>query len=222
MKPNDLVSAVKDPAAWRLQSIAMRRAADTLWEKYEQTVLAAVGGGVANDNLFEVALQFMQSAKLLYGLALETAFKSAIVENNPQDIDLRLSMNGLGEITEVEVKSLGVPGAKGHDLESLAEKVGVFGVKFEAILVDVKAKDAFRQICRHLGEMVIWRGRYPAPMRSFDPLIYDPAIPMSALNHYMRDWLDPMLDELLVELDDKEAVLAASKSLPDMKAPPPG
>jgi hypothetical protein len=190
----------------------MRRAADTLWEKHEQTVLAAVGSGVVNDALFDVAMQFMQSAKLLYGLALETAFKAAIVANNPADIDLRLSMNGLGEITDVEVKSLGVSGAKGHDLESLAEKVGVFSGKFEGTLVDAKSKDAFRQICRHLGEMVIWRGRYPAPMRSFDPLVYDPTIPMSALNHYMRDWLDPMLDALDIDVGDIEDAQLASNS----------
>jgi hypothetical protein len=199
MKPTELISAVKDPSAWKLQSSIMRRSAEVLWDKFSTTILESMKTGIADDELFEVALNYMQTCKLLYGLALETALKATIVANAPQDIDLRVRMNGLGELTEVEVKSLGVPSGQGHDLLALAEKAGLFGPCFEFLLVDAASKNALKQICRHLGEIVVWRGRYPAPMRSFDPIELDPTIPQVSLGHYMRDWLDPIFDALDVE-----------------------
>ena len=197
MKPDDLISAVKDPDAWRLQSSAMRRSAEALWDKFSETVLVTMGAGVTDDALFDVSLQYMQTSKLLYGLALETAFKALIVASSPQDIDLLVSMDGTDKLNDVEVRSLGVPSSKGHDLVALAEKAGIFGPAFDCILVDARGKDAFRKICRHLSEMVVWRGRYPAPMRSFDPIELDPTIPTVVIGHYMRDC--PMLDAMGVE-----------------------
>lgn len=199
MKPADLISAVRDPSAWKMQSSIMRKSAEVLWDKFATTVLDSMKTGIADDALFETALNYMQTCKLLYGLALETALKAAIVEREPQDIDLRISMNGLGELTEVEVKSLGVPNGKGHDLLSLAEKAGLFDGSYEFLLVDTLSKNAMKQICRHLGEMVVWRARYPAPMRSSDPIELDLAIPRVSLGHYMRDWLDPIFDALDIE-----------------------
>lgn len=199
MKPADLISAINDPSAWKAQSSITRKSAEVLWEKFATTVLDSMKTGIADDALFEVALNYMQTCKLLYGLALETALKAAIVEKEPQDIDFRVSMNGLGELTEVEVKSLGVPNGKGHDLLSLAEKAGLFGASYEFLLVDTFSRNAIKQICRDLGEMVVWRGRYPAPMRSSNPIELDPTIPRVSLGHYMRDWLDPIFDALDIE-----------------------
>jgi hypothetical protein len=54
-----------------------------------------------------------------------------------------------------------------------------------------------RNICRDLGEVVLWRGRYPVPLASAKPLQFEPNAPQLAVAYYMRDWLDPVLDALL-------------------------
>lgn len=53
----------------------MRKSAEVLWDKFATTVLDSMKTGIADDALFEVALGYVQTCKLLYGLALETALK---------------------------------------------------------------------------------------------------------------------------------------------------
>lgn len=174
----------------------MRISAEALWERFEHALIESVKGGVVNDEVFDIALGYMQSSKLLYGLALENALKAEIVEINPEDIELKIQQDGAGKTTRAHIKSLGV--SNGHDLIALAEKAGIFGPKFSTILIDERSAFAFREVCRHLMEMVVWQGRYPVPMSSKEPVIFDRSLPSSLQNHYIRDMLDPMLDALQI------------------------
>jgi hypothetical protein len=74
---------------------------------------------------------------------------------------------------------------------------GIFTDAFGDALKIESDKDAVRNICRDLGEVVVWRGRYPVPMESFEPIQLNPNVSSRALGHYLRDWLDPVLDVLL-------------------------
>ncbi len=196
MRPEDLIRNVRDPSAWRRESSIMRFSAEALWERFEHALIASIKDRVVNDELFEVALGYMQSSKLLYGLALENAFKAEIVERNPDDIELKVQQDGAGQATRAHIKSLGVQ--NGHDLVALAEKAGIFDERFSNILVDERNAFAFREICRHLMEMVVWQGRYPVPMSSKEPVLFDRSLPSVLQNHYIRDMLDPVLDALKI------------------------
>ncbi|AQR69862.1 hypothetical protein BZG29_17165 [Janthinobacterium sp. LM6] len=190
----------------------MRISAEALWEQFEHALIESVKGGVVNDEVFDIALGYMQSSKLLYGLALENALKAEIVEINPEDVELKIQQDGAGKPTRAHIKSLGV--SNGHDLIALAEKAGIFGPKFSTILIDARSAFAFREVCRHLMEMVVWQGRYPVPMTSKEPVIFDRSLPSSLQNHYIRDILDPMLDALQILSRDMPLSLPTIEQLP--------
>jgi len=152
---------------------------------------------------FEEALEAFDASKLLYGLTFETALKAWIVEYFPSKIEIRVAMDGKGEATHAELRAVGVPTSSGHNLLALAEAADLFGEHFSAIIRTDDDRRAVRNICRDLGEVVLWRGRYPVPLASSPPMKLDPHAPSLAIAHYMRDWLDPVLDALLTKSEGK-------------------
>jgi hypothetical protein len=190
----------KDPAAWRKHARALRRSADVTWVEFER-ILVASAAGISEGNyetVFEEALEAFDTAKLLYGLAFETALKAWIIQHFPSKIEIRVAMDGKGEATHAELRAIGVPTSSGHNLLALAEAAELFGERFGDLLRTDGDRRALRNICRDLGEVVLWRGRYPVPLATSDPLKLDPHAPQLAVAHYIRDWLDPVLDALLL------------------------
>jgi hypothetical protein len=189
----------KDPSAWRKQARALRRSADVLWGEFER--LLVVGAASAkeskNEEEFEKALETFDASKLLYGLTFETALKAWIVEHFPSKIEIRVAMDGKGEAIHAELRAVGVPTSSGHNLLALAEAADLFGERFGGVIRTDGDRRAVRNICRDLGEVVLWRGRYPVPLTSSEPIKLDAHAPRLAVAHYMRDWLDPVLDALL-------------------------
>jgi len=53
---------------------------------------------------------------------------------------------------------------------------------------------ALRNILKHLSEVVYWSGRYPVPIKSGEEFQPTADLPVVALGHYLRDWVDPVLD----------------------------
>jgi len=189
----------KDVEAWRKHARALRRSAQILWQEFERSLLFAVQAGSSKGtepNLDE-ALETFETTKLLYGLALETALKAWIIEHKPSEIEIKVTMDGNGEAKQAELKNIGVPSSQGHNLLALAEVAGLFTSTFASTLITDSDRDTMRSICRDLGEVVVWRGRYPVPLASFAPLKLNPNVTKKALAHYLRDWLDPVLDTLL-------------------------
>ena len=145
----------------------------------------------------EFAIEAVETAKLLYGLALETALKAWLIEHAPSKIEIRMTMAGDGSATHAELRSFGIHPNQGHNILALADAAGVFGPQFSHVWKTDSDIANMKTIFRDLGEVVVWRGRYPVPMASFDPVMHDPKVPFTALAHYFRDWLDPLLDALL-------------------------
>ncbi|WP_411879764.1 hypothetical protein [Polaromonas sp. YR568] len=193
------VEKSRDPEAWRKHARALRRSADVLWKEFERALLdgAVSSFESKSERNLDEALELFETTKLLYGLTLETALKAWIVEYFPSKIEIRVAMDGKGEATQAELRAVGVPTSSGHNLLALAEAAGLFGEKFESIMGSEGDRRAMRNICRDLGEVVLWRGRYPVPLASFEPLKLDSNVPNVAVAHYIRDWLDPVLDALL-------------------------
>lgn len=175
-----------------------------LWEEFVRVLADESAAAIRNntESNFDTALEAFETTKLFYGLTLETALKAWIVEHFPAKIEVRVVMDGRGEATHAELRAIGVPTSSGHNLLALAEAADLFGERFQSIIRTEDDRRAMRNICRDLGEVVLWRGRYPVPLVSAEPMTLDPHAPRLALAHYMRDWLDPILDALLQDKDE--------------------
>lgn len=203
MIASEFIERSRDPSAWRKHAKALRRSADLLWEEFTRVVGEEAATAIQNktEPNFAAAIEALETTKLLYGLALETALKAWIVEHVPSKIEVRLTMDGKGEATYAELRAIGVSTSNGHNLLALAETAELFGERFQSVVRTEDDKRVIRNICRDLAEVVLWRGRYPVPLTSAEPMKLDPKAPGRALAHYMRDWLDPVLDEMLREED---------------------
>ena len=200
MRATQFVEKSLDARAWRKQSRALRRSADVLWDDFSVILtIDAVAWKKNNEYDFSPAIEALETTKFLYGLALETALKAWLIENFPEKIEILLSISGDGSAKHAELKSFGVAPNQGHNILVLAEAAGVFRPDFDSVIKSNQDIAAIKNIFRDLGEVVVWRGRYPVPMSSREPLSMDPKAPEAALAHYLRDWLDPILDKLLTE-----------------------
>jgi hypothetical protein len=205
MRATDFIKNANDPQAWLKHSKALRHSASVLWEEFAAaTFKAAKLEEAASRAQMERAQEILETSKLMYGLALETALKAWIIEHAPEKIEVRVSMHGDGVATHAEIRTLGVPTSSGHNLLALAEVAGLFGDQFSTVLVNDSDRKVFKNICRDLGEVVVWRGRYPIPLSSYDPIQFDRSVPLVALAHYMRDFLDPVLNALLNDTSSSE------------------
>jgi hypothetical protein len=202
MQAETFIEKSRSPQAWRKHSRALRRSANVLYDDFVAVLAESIKeaktlGEIADHDR---AIEAIETAKLLYGLALETALKAWIIEHKPSQIEIRITIDGSGEAKHAELKSFGVNGNQGHNLYALADVAGIFeGVTFAHVLKTESDRDVFRAICKDLGQVVVWRGRYPVPMASFEPQPLTKGVPWKSYVHYMRDWLDPMLDALLAE-----------------------
>lgn len=199
MQAAEFLNKSTAPEAWLKHARALRRSADAIWLQFEAALEADVAEALRLNVEIELesSIETLEIAKLLYGLSFETALKARIIQTKPEDIEVRVTVNGSGTAMHAEIRSVGVPVSQGHNLLALAEVAGIFEEGFAHVLKVESDRDAMRNICRDLGEVVLWRGRYPVPLASFEPMQLNPKVSQKALAHYLRDWLDPVLDELL-------------------------
>jgi hypothetical protein len=212
---SEFIERSRDPSAWRKHAKALRWSANLLWEEFTRVVTEEVSTAFQSKtepNLV-ASIEALETAKLLYGLTLETALKAWIIEHVPSKIELRVTMDGKGEATHAELKTIGVPASNGHNLLALAETAELFGERFRTVIPTENDERMMRNICRDLAEVVLWRGRYPVPLASAAPIKLDPNAPGRGLAHYMRDWLDPVLDALL-ENEDGEVQASGRPQAP--------
>ncbi len=152
-------------------------------------------GGV--DKKIFRALEHLLLAQMLYGLALETAFKAHLLATQPTTVDLQISSDGAGNLRNVEIREFGVSLREGHNLLKLAEQVGVFYRGAGALFQEDSDLRATREILIHLTEVVMWSARYPVPTRSTIGHVKPGDVPGKVYGHYIRDWVDPILDRYL-------------------------
>ena len=205
MNADELLALGTDSAAWFAKSVSLRRSADALWDAFSQAVLKwtplAKAQSAEATKAWDQANDYLIAAKMLYGLSAETAFKAAIIRDHPADVEFRLVADGSGHIQHVELRQLGVSMGAGHDWVRLADQAGLFrSGKGELSQVDSDYR-AIRAILEDLGEVVVWSGRYPIPLRSGQQRPISPDVPGVAFGHYLRDWLDTVLDFYHLALD---------------------
>jgi hypothetical protein len=205
MNAQDFLANVSDPSQWLRKSTDLRASADRLWETFFEALVLSVRerhlqGRHRDEAKWEEATGYLNSAKLLYGLALETAFKAHILRTQPESIELRMSADGTGTVQQVEVKQFGTGMSSAHNLVVLAERAGLFRRGHGEIFPVDSDYRAVRELLQHLSDVVLWSGRYPVPIRSGDEWQPPKDVPLKAFFHYLRDWTDPILDHYQVPL----------------------
>jgi hypothetical protein len=185
--------------AWLRKSRGLRDSADVLWQAFEERtgawLLATKRKDPNPDAIWEQAYARLVTSKMLYGLALETAFKARILRERPKEMVFKMAMDGSRSLNSVEMKQFGVAMGSGHDLVRLGEMAGVF--RPEAVFEHESDLNALRAILEDLGDIIVWEGRYPVPLRSGEDRKVSPEIPSRVFGHYMRDWTDRVLDHFL-------------------------
>jgi hypothetical protein len=121
--------ACVDPYLWICKAKEVRRAADFLWQQFLSEIQDFSSGKDLKDELFgSVAL-------MLYGLVVEILLKAG------------LAAKGLA------ISSTGKFGKKSHNLQSLAQDLGL------------RLSNAENELLERLQNFVEWAGRYPIPLR---------------------------------------------------------
>lgn len=197
MEADVFLSIVMEPIRWSSKSIEMRRAADVVWDRFVARLVDALKA--QSDNLddggaWEEAIGYLDTSKMLYGYALETAFKGYIIEQEPDKFEIETTTDEAGEVLDARTIRIGVPLRSGHELVELAEHSGAFTRGEGAIFSADSDYIALHSILVHLTEYTVWRGRYPVPIRSGPEFAPAKGMPVRVLGHYLRDWVDPVLD----------------------------
>ncbi|MDO8502143.1 MAG: hypothetical protein Q7S20_09900 [Gemmatimonadaceae bacterium] len=138
----------------------------------------------------------LSAAKMLYALALETAFKAVIVRDRPAEVQFKTKTDSAGNVVFAELMQIGVSKGAGHSLSALAEKTEVFHRGGNPIFATDADVTSARATVDELSAFITWIGRYPTPTRADQHPNY-PVPPLSdAWGDDMRRWTDPMLDRL--------------------------
>ena len=196
--PEFLKTAI-DPELWLTKSAALRRAGDRLWDSFFENWLRSAlrRRSYKMDDaaaLFRHAIDYMNSAKFMYGFAVETAFKAHLLKHKSNEIEFKLSADGTGALRTAELKQFGTQMGASHNLEQLGQRTGILTLEGNPVFKYQSDLNAVREILRELSEIVYWSGRYPVPLKSGETFQLTGEVPSVAFAHYMRDWLDPVLD----------------------------
>lgn len=196
-------AAASDPEAWRQKARLVRRSADALWNSYTDLFTKIEPGDRERaQEMLGSWLERMNTAQFLYGLAVETALKAKLIALDAANISFAEVRDGRGQVIDLRISKIGVDlGADGHDLRRLAEAAGVGPGCPGCVFAIESDRTAITEILAYLTDCVRWSGRYPAPKRMSEGYKPSNPIPARVLGHYMRDWLDPFLDELLAAAD---------------------
>lgn len=200
MNAETLLALARDYATWLRKSVDLRASADVLWTAYESEAVRWARQQSINtaeaDAAWRRAMAHLDSAKMLYALALETAFKSVIIRDRPSEVHFNINTDGSGKFLFAELMQIGSPKKASHRLSALAEKTDVFDRGANPIFADDADVTSARAIIDDLSNFSTWIARYPTPMRADQDPNY-PAPPLShAWGDQLRHWTDPILDHL--------------------------
>jgi hypothetical protein len=204
MNGSEFLKAAIDPELWLDKSAGLRRAGNRLWDCFFEATLRGAreyraNNDIAGGDLWAEGWDYLTSAKSLYGLSAETALKAHMLRNRPEEIEFKLIADGSGVIQSAELKQFGVQLGSSHNLEQLAQRTGILTLPNNPIFKIESDLRGLREILRDLSDVVYWRGRYPVPTKSGDGHQPSPDVPAKVFGHYIRDWIDPMLDYLQAE-----------------------
>ena len=165
-----------------------------VWDEFNNRPLSAkeVGTGKFSSEKSEAAIDIHFNSLLLYSLSAECALKGLIIKNHPSSVLFKTTMNGSGELIDAEITKLGSTSFDTHNLERLAEIVG---------MLKPGDRPELRELLAFCTHCIQWLGRYPIPLDSASDFIPRGTIPGAAFGHYFRDFMDPFLDEVMSKLE---------------------
>lgn len=182
------------PVQWLNKARSLRRSADVVWEEFNKRLFSAkdAGTGKFSAEKAEAAIDIHFNSLLLYSLSAECALKRLIIKNDPSSVLFKTTMNGSGELIDAEITKLGSTSFDTHNLERLAEIVG---------MLKPGDRPELRELLAFCTHCIQWLGRYPIPLDSASDFIPRGKIPGAAFGHYFRDFMDPFLDEVMSKLE---------------------
>lgn len=194
MTPEQFLKRASAPAQWLNKARALRRSADVVWEEFNNRLFSAkdAGTGKFSPEKTESAIDIHFNSLLLYSLSAECALKGLIIKNDPSSVLFKTTMNGSGELIDAEITKLGSTSFDTHNLERLAEIVG---------MLKPGDRPELRELLAFCTHCIQWLGRYPTPLDSESDFIPRGKIPGAAFGHYFRDFMDPFLDEVMSKLE---------------------
>lgn len=124
-------------------------------------------------------------AKMLLGLAVESALKGRLVQRHPELVPLKSTSDSGGNVLRIELRGKQNPFAT-HDLEFLADRGDA---------LDATGDTELRGALRYLSKCVTWLAKYPVPKVARDGEEYG----FRRLDWYQADLVETFLDRLYVE-----------------------
>jgi len=157
MTPDDYLNRCYDPSDWFRKSRSLRENASALWSKSSNRIDAVMRTETKTASAAEVysAIDGSIIAKMLYGLAVETALKGRLIEKFPERVRLITEVNGRGSVSRVELRGSEKYQWKTHNLESLADA---------ADAITRGGDSELREALRYFTDCTVWRARYPVPL----------------------------------------------------------
>ncbi|MDQ8196453.1 hypothetical protein QEH59_18635 [Coraliomargarita sp. SDUM461004] len=193
MEVNRFIECASDPTHWEKKALSLRKAAEAVWDLFEKEWLKGVSTRPLDIDVFqnELAENLLSNSQLLYGLSAECALKGILIKKDPKSIQFTTIVDGTRNVTSAEISKKGNSSIDTHNLEKLAKEAGVLKPETE---------DGIKEILAYCTEIVIWRGRYPVPLKTDGGFRFRGKLPGVAFVHYFRDVFDPFLDELFETL----------------------
>ncbi|WP_020674479.1 hypothetical protein [Geopsychrobacter electrodiphilus] len=194
MKTEEFINTATDPKAWCKKAKSLRQSADALWEIFTSELLKSIDKETRkqDEDKFDSAVNILRNCQFFYSLCAECLLKGIIIKNDPKSTSIIATIDGTGEFVSAQIKKLGNTQIDTHNLEKLAEVAGVIKQNENA---DTRELLAFSTVC------IQWIGRYPVPLSTEANFTHRGKLPGKAFNHYYRDFMDPLLDELFAEIE---------------------
>lgn len=171
--PADFGESITHPVSWYIQAAGLLGDARLLISESNPGQIAERARKEKNEDpqqapensfrrLRDVSL--VKRGALLSGFALENALKGKILEDKPEEVKLKVEVDGTGTPTDAEFREIGGSGVD-HDLVSLAHAAGMFEPENNPLLPEVYDSDEMTEILNHIKHLVRWEGRYPEPLK---------------------------------------------------------
>jgi hypothetical protein len=180
--PSEFIDSVTGPDKWYLKASALIRSAkavmldleeDDAWEAI--TVVSETARALSSDSESDPSKEAIsrafqnraqiETATLLFGLALENALKGKLIGEQPEDVRVSVTLDGNNNPVDARFREIG--GSQiDHDLTSLANGAGVFG--HTDLVPEEYTHEELTKILDFLGHIVRWGGRYPEPLKYED------------------------------------------------------
>lgn len=192
---NDFRATAKDPGPWRAKALELRNAADALWSSFVRELHPGGGGHLPEEARRDVICRYMERvyvSHFLYGFSLECALKYRLVKANPESVALKTRHEGGLEMVSIGTVQLG---KDGHNLVKLAKAVDNLAGSAQRLC----DSSVHGEILDYLSECIQWQGRYPVPRRVEPVQPTRRESPPQVFGLHLRDWIDPMLDDLTKE-----------------------